>query len=214
MTTFRIMHDLEVWQKFFGSKPFISWRSPKAGLPEICWFYRPAMRLIKPILLRRDFQELFEDMNPGITPEGFHGFFRWNTGGYSNGGVGYDFLGNKKDRRDWISKTDLDGKDVGLDKVRACGGAVIHGRISGNKVYVNTLDYRQPAPTLAWMEAHPEFMFEAVTVKPDGSNGISPQNGAKGIRMFFVGDGKEANWCKLNLTVKDWGKPYPYITRV
>lgn len=202
MTAFKAAHDLEIWRELHGAKPFVSWRSNKP-VPEVFLFDQAA-----PSTMTRDWQFLAYDLNPGMTPAGFHSLYKWDRA-FSNGGVGYEFPPGPP-RRDWISKLDMGARDMRFDKARICGGAIVHGRLNGNTLTVEALDARKKPPTIEWLLDHPWLYFEAITIKPDGSNGRFPQNEGRPVYIPLMASGKIT--VKVD-TIRE-GKPYPWLRRL
>ena len=191
MSEYRVCHDREINETM--------WRE---GYPEVFTLANSATQLTK------EWQLLIMVMNPGLSPKGFRALFNWCRA-LSNGPAGFDFPGGSP-RADFINGRDENAKLPRLDKVRVCGGAILHGTQIGNVLIVQTLNGRKAPPSVDYIMSRPWLYFEAITVRSDGSNGRFPQNGGRPIYIPLVASGVVI----VRINTKKVGKPYPYIVGV
>lgn len=90
-------------------------------------------------------------------------------------------------RRNYIKMEDLQEP---LPKVEAlvCGGAVLTGKVSGDYLYVETLNGRNPAPSLDWLLERPWLYFDAITVDSNGTPRRFPQADGRQVLIPLVAD--------------------------
>ena len=185
MTTYRVIHDWE----YQGI-----WRS---GVPEVFHFDQ-----VGSVWLTREWQELIYALNPGMTGKGFRSLLG-NKTAFCNG-TGFD---GGVPRADFINMRDLKAKLPRLDKARLCGGAIINGTLAITIATIRALNGNVKPPSLQYVLDHPEFYFECVTVRADGSNGRFPQNSGRPVYMPLV--------SSVTLTIHtkpiQYSKPYPCI---
>lgn len=179
------------------------WRK---NVPEVYHFDQMA-----PTTLTRAWQEFIYKLNNGgkpggMTPNSFHGLFRWNKA-FSNRSAGFDWP--TVPHADFIKKTNLKATPPRLDKCRICGGAVIRGKVQGNLLIVETLNGKNPPPPLEWLLERPWLYFRCWTVLPNGQNAEFPQT-ANGVLMPLVSTGNVSVQIGENLETK----PYPFVTPV
>lgn len=191
MTEYLVLHDTEY--------QFI-WRE---NVPEVYNFGG----ILGATNLTRAWQEFIMALNPGMTAHGFRSLLSWDRA-FTNG-TGFDQPG-KPPRRDYINNRDLKAKLPRLDKVRVCGGAILHGKRVGDVLIVETLNGRKKPPPVEWVKARPWLYFRACTVLPDGSTAEFPQNGGRPVYMPLVSSGVTT----VRLYHAVIGKPIPYVVDV
>lgn len=143
-------------------------------------------------------------LNPGITKRGFRSLLSWDRA-FTNG-TGFDDP-KRPPRADYVNDRDTSAKLPRFDKVRVCGGAILHGKQIGEYLLVETLAGNKPPPDLEWVKARPWLYFRAVVVLPDGNVGDFPQNGGNPVYIPLVSTAPVI--VRLNHAVI--GKPIPYI---
>ncbi len=88
---------------------------------------------------------------------------------------------------------------------------IIHGKLNGETITVETLNGDAKPPTVAWLMAHPWLYFRCWTVLPSGSNADFPYRKGDPVFMPLVASGGPVT-VKIN-TIKQ-GKPYPFVRQV
>jgi hypothetical protein len=185
---YRVAHDREYQDP---------WRWP---VPEVFHFDQAAST---PLTDR--WQYFIMDLNPGMTGMGYRSLLNCYRA-FSNG-TGYQC---PMPRADFVNKLNTSAPLPKVDKVRVCGGAIIHGTLSSNVLTVETLDgYKRP-PSIEWILDHPWLYFRCYTVLEDGSNRDFPQNSGKPVYFPLVARGKVTARVGVKLTAK----PYPCLVRV
>lgn len=152
---YRVLHDMELG----GVRQVV--RERNVPLPEI---YPLFPNQFSP--LNYDWQWLWKDINPQMSKLDWRRLLTNERAFTNENGFEAD-----PPRVDYVN-----GRDIGAEepKIEAllCGGAVITGVetvYKGERVLqVNTLNINEPPPTPQWMLQHPEFMMQAVSVRPDG----------------------------------------------
>jgi len=186
LTGFIVMHD-----KDMGA----IWRS---NVPEVYHFDQIGATKLTPI-----WQKLIYDMNKsrGMTPKSY----TTNLGTRTAWANGSGFLDPNSPRANYITGEDLSYQDPRLDKCRICGGANLHGTLSGDVLTVETLDGSQNPPSLDWILERPWLYFRAWIVQSDGSVFDFPY--AKEVWMPLVATGK----ITVQINHIEQGKPYPLV---
>jgi len=96
----------------------------------------------------------------------------------------HGFGDKDKPRRNYFENTNLDAKETIAVEALTCGGNLLRvmgemkAKTSAGKVdcfIVETLDYRDPVPSLAWIKAHPWLITEATKLTGDGGVTRFPQ---------------------------------------
>lgn len=170
---------------------------------------------LAPSKLTKEWQEfIYYELNNGgqpgyMTPNNFHGLFRWNTG-LSNRTAGYDFMGFKL--ADFIKGINLNAKLPRYDKCRLFGSgddydAIIHGVLNGDVLTVETLDGAKPPPKIEWLLDNPHLLLRCNIVLPDGSVIDFPHNGGHPVIVPLLATGSVT--VRINKNVPK--KPYPLV---
>lgn len=153
---YRVRHDLELG----GVRQVVTERG--VPLPEVYPLFPNQFTK-----LGRDWQFLWKGINPQLSPLDWRKLLTNER--FATNGNGF---GDPEDPRvDFVN-----GLNIGADepKIEAlfCGGACVTGVETVYRgelaLQVNVLNGNDPVPTVDWMWAHPEYMFEAVSVRPDG----------------------------------------------
>lgn len=160
----RVLHDYEIWRKqpilpashgqVEKSKSNWAWR---VGFPEVYWLYNTHS-----VPFTESWQRLSFALNPGIDPKKWrvvyddHRAFTNNSGFWTTGSP-YAYV----PRKDYINGIDLQGEMPSWDKIRVCGGATVSGKVDGDYLIVDTLDYFNP-PSLDWLLQRPWLYFRAL----------------------------------------------------
>lgn len=124
-------------------------------------------------------QWLWKDINPELSPRDWRALLQYQRA-FTNQN-GFDKPGDP--RRDYINGRDLEAVDDQGNpaypkmELLLCGGAVVTGRAEGEWLWVDVLDGNQPPPSAAWVLAHPEFSFRAVSINPRGEINNLTQGG-------------------------------------
>lgn len=135
----RVLHDVET--------TLGDWRT---GYPEV---FR--INPFHSVLLTSPVQWLWRNMNPNMTAEKFCTLFG-NTLAFTNG-TGFPGRANH------ILGTDLDENDPRFDQARICGGAVVAEKYRMNgKVYIESIDVRNPLSSAEYVMARPWLRFDAL----------------------------------------------------
>lgn len=89
-----------------------------------------------------------------------------------NGGHGFP------GHRDHVNNMELERPDPRAPFMLICGGAIVKGRVEGDKLWLNYIDTNKPLPT-AEIVIDDGLYYENLTVQADGSNGKFPQGKGK-----------------------------------
>lgn len=189
---YRVLHDYEIWKRqpvlpashgqLENSKKDWTWR---VGFPEVYWLHDTHR-----VPFTETWQRLSFALCEGINPKKWrvvyddHRAFMNNTGFWTDGSP-YAYV----PRRDYINGIDLSGEMPAWDKIRVCGGATVSGKVRGDFLEVETLNYFNP-PSLEWLKQRPWLYFRAVS---SGANALNqplisdfPQNDYRPVWIPLV----------------------------
>lgn len=124
--------------------------------------------------LDRDHQFFWRNLNPMLSDSKFSTLYG-NTLAWCNGtGAGV--------RHNWITGANADQKDIAFDAARFCGGAIVPGKINGNKVWLKSLLLSDPIPSAADCIAHPEwgYWYWGTSINPQGEINLIKRLGIDG----------------------------------
>lgn len=122
-------------------------------------------------------------LNPHLTPN------KW-TAVYGNRRFitnGQGFLDDSDLRANYITGEDLNRPNPKCEAL-ICGGAVMAGRVEGDRFIPNTLNSRNAPPSVEWLKARPWLMFDAVTVDSNGTPRMFPQGSGTPVLIPLVAD--------------------------
>lgn len=153
---YRVMHDMELG----GVREIVIQRG--VPLPEVYPLFPNQFTK-----LNRNWQLLWKAINPQLSGEEWRKLL-YNERAFTNE---HGFEDPDTDRVDFVNGYNIGAEEPAIEAL-LCGGACITGNETIYKgeraLEVNVLNGNDPAPSVEWMWAHPEYMFEAVSVRTDG----------------------------------------------
>lgn len=146
-----------------------------------------------------DWQLLSYALNPGMTGAKWRALYAFDKA-FTNG-TGFDNP-NTGPRADFVNGRDLGAQVPYWKSFIFCGGASLRGEVDGVDLVIEKMDGYGPAPTLAWLLAHPWLYFVATTVRENGTIGNFPHMGGLPVYIPLVGSGEAryplSKLCKVN----------------
>lgn len=138
--------------------------------------WRPRLPEVHPFLpnhhvpFTKYWQLLSKSMNPRITGTQWRDIYHWRL--WITNHQGFDKP--EDDRRDYVNMRDLDKEHPRVEML-TCGGSVVTGYEKGDWLVVNVLSGFDPAPSIEWMNQHPEYWTWAVSCDSGGTPRRFPQ---------------------------------------
>lgn len=163
----------------------------------------PEVFRLKPdhsILLDPARQWLWKNINPKLSRENWRKLLG-NTLAFTNG---TGFPGHA----DYVNGLEMGSGLPRMDQARICGGAVVTGKVIGDKLWVAGVDTRKPLPSAEYVMRRRWLYFYNVTARASGNIGRFPQG--DGIDTFTPLFMSTDCYLLLSDLVKINGIPSPY----
>jgi lysozyme len=161
----RVKHDVEMGEL---------WRT---NLPEV---FR--LEPLHSIPLNREWQLFTKALNPTMEPKKWRALFAYSRA-FTNNGAGYDRPGDSP-KADFVNGRDIKSiRMPAFDQPRICGGALVTGRVEGNRLWLSYIDASKSPPDIADVRLWQKFCALNVT-----ANGISkfPQGGGADVWIPLI----------------------------
>ena len=160
---YRVLHDIERGGLWRFSLPEVFLFEPNHATP-----------------FTKEWQLFSFSINPFMTGDKWRSLYSYSRAFTNN--QGFDKPGDP--RADYVNGRDLIFELPKFDKPRICGGASLTGVEDGEYLLVNTLDTRNPPPSLEYAEKNPWLCyFDAITIDGNGTPRRFPQG--DGERVFI-----------------------------
>lgn len=156
------------------------------------------------IPLNREWQLFIKDLNPTMEPKKWRVLLGYRTA-FTNNASGYDRLGDPP-KQDWVNRRDTNARHLpSFDQPRICGGAIVTGRVEGDRLWLEYLDASKSPPSVASVKLWQKFCATNVTGK-----GISrfPQGGGADVWIPLIAR-QPISIALSKLERLDMSKPLP-----
>lgn len=180
MSLFRVPHDRERVSWNTGD---MRYRGDENGWARE--IYRDGYRVMEPFpevyrlnpdhhtVLDCHWQRVWREMNPALSDK------RWSA--LLGNGLAWTNNTGFPGHRNCITGEDADKPFPRFDQARVCGGALLHGRREGNRVWIETLLVGDKSLTASQILERPWLWYTAVSVSPDGSTQFITRPGLDGM---------------------------------
>lgn len=134
-------------------------RSKGKALPEVYRFDPDhSIRLTAPL------QHLWYGINPELSVDKWWSLVDWRLA-FCNMGAGHSYHDPKANH---VAGTHLDKRDPSFDQCRFTGGHVARALLSGNKIYIHTINVNEPLPTVKQLLEDGRLWYWATSISPTG----------------------------------------------
>lgn len=133
-------------------------RERKRAMPEVYRFWPHHS-----VVLYEPLQKLWKAINPELDGIKWRSLLG-STLAFTNNSTGF----GRECHADYVNHRDLKCKPPSFDFSRFCGGAIVKGKLSGERVYIQTVRTNGKLPTAQELLNSPHLWFYATSISPTG----------------------------------------------